>query len=197
MMKKIILASNNKNKLREMKFNFNKYGIEVISQSEAGVNIEVEENGTTFQENATLKAKAIFEIMKTPVISDDSGLEVDALDGKPGVYSARFCGYDSSDKDKCNKILEMMKDIEDDSKRTARFKCAICYIDENGEKHIFERSCEGIIAKKAQGESGFGYDPIFLVGDKTFAEMSEDEKNKISHRGLAIKALMEYVSSQN
>ena len=194
-MNRIILASNNKNKLREMKEKLGEYGIEVISQAEAGINIEVEETGTTFKENAILKATEIFNRLKMPVIADDSGLEVDALDGKPGVYSARFCGPNATSEDKYNKILDLMKDIQEE-KRTARFKCAICYIDENGDTHIFEKACEGKIAKEPHGTDGFGYDPIFLVGNKTFAEMSGEEKNKISHRGLAVNALMEYISKK-
>ena len=193
MNKKIIIASNNKNKIREMKSKLNPLGFDIVSQSEAGYNIDVEETGTTFKENALLKAKALYELSKSPVMSDDAGLEVDYLDGAPGVYSARFCGPNATDNDKCNKILELMKDVKDETKRAARFVCTICYIDENGEEHLFEGKCEGKIAFAPQGDNGFGYDPIFLVGDKSFAEISEEEKNKISHRGLAINKLVEYL----
>ncbi|MBP3502781.1 MAG: XTP/dITP diphosphatase [Clostridia bacterium] len=191
----IILASNNKNKLKEIKEKLNPFGIDVISQKEAGYDIEVEETGTTFVENATLKAETIFKVSQNPVIADDSGLEVDALNGEPGVYSARYAGENATDEDRINKILNLMKDITDDTKRTARFKCAICYIDSNGSKHIFEKVCEGMIAKEVHGNNGFGYDPIFMVGEKSFAELSSEDKNKISHRGKAVKELVDYLKN--
>ncbi|MBO5349609.1 MAG: XTP/dITP diphosphatase [Clostridia bacterium] len=191
----IILASNNKNKLKEITAKLNPFGIKVISQKEAGYDIEVEETGTTFQENAILKAEAIYELSNKPVIAEDSGLEVDFLNGDPGVYSARYAGENATDEDKCNKILNLMKDVKDDNKRTARFKCAICYIDANGIKHIFEQSCEGIIAKEPHGNNGFGYDPIFMIENKSFAEITQEEKNEISHRGKAIKELVNYIKN--
>ena len=196
MQKSIILASNNKHKIQEIKAKLELLNIDILSQSESGYNIDVEENGTTFAENAAIKAKALYEIIKKPVIADDSGLEVDLLDGAPGVYSARFCGPDATDKDKYNKILELLKDVNDIEKRAARFKCVICYIDERGKEHFFEGACEGTISFEPKGDGDFGYDPIFLVGDRTFAEMSEEEKNKISHRGLAIDKLFEYLKKQ-
>lgn len=192
----VILASNNKNKLKEIKTKLNPYGIEVVSQKEAGFDIDVEETGTTFSENAILKAEAIYKMANKPVISDDSGLEIDALNGEPGIYSARYAGENATDADKINKVLNLMKDVTDENKRTARFKCAICYIDNNGEKHIFEQSCEGVIATETHGDNGFGYDPIFMVGEKSFAELSSDEKNLISHRGKAVKELVEYLKNQ-
>ena len=151
-MKEIILASNNKGKLKEIKDKLEKYGIKVISQAEAGCNIEVEETGTTFVENAFLKAQAIYDIIQKPVIADDSGLEIDALDGKPGVYSHRFAGENATDEDRIQKILDLMKDIPEE-KRTARFKCVICHIDEKGEKHIFEGTCEGTIGFEPKGHN--------------------------------------------
>lgn len=190
-MKQIILASNNKNKLQEIKNKLKKFDIDVISQKEAGVNIEVEETGKTFKENSYLKAKAIYDIIKKPVIADDSGLEIDCLNGEPGVYSARYAGKDATDDDKINKVLEKMKNVKDPD-RTARFVCTICYIDENGKEKYFESSSEGKIATKKHGNNGFGYDPIFIYGDKSFAEMTQEEKNKVSHRGKAIQKLVEY-----
>lgn len=127
-----------------------------------------------------------------PVIAEDSGLEIDALGGKPGVYSKRFAGENATDMERIEKVLDLMKDIED-SKRTARFKCAICYIDKFGEKHIFEEACEGKITTKTYGEDKFGYDPIFLYDTKTFAQMTTEEKNKISHRGKAINKFVEFL----
>ena len=169
--------------------------IEVLSQKEAGYDIEVDETGTTFEENSMLKAKTIYNLAKQPVIADDGGLEVDFLDGRPGVYSARFCGPDATDKDKYMKILELMKDVED-SKRSARFRCVISYIDENGKEHAFEGICDGKISKEPMGNDDFGYDQIFLVGDKTFAQISEEEKNKISHRGRAIDKWVQYLRNE-
>lgn len=193
MNRSIILASNNKHKIQEIKAKLGLLNIDILSQGESGCNIDVEENGTTFAENAAIKANALYEILKKPVIADDSGLEVDFLDGAPGVYSARFCGPDATDKDKYNKILELLKDVNDIQKRAARFKCVICYIDQQGKEHFFEGICEGTISFEPKGNSDFGYDPIFLVGDRTFAEMSEEEKNEISHRGLAIDKLFNYL----
>lgn len=194
MIKKIIVASNNKNKIREIKSKLANMEIEVLSQREAGFDIEIDETGTTFEENSMIKAKAIYKLAKAPVIADDGGLEIDFLDGKPGVYSARFCGPDATDKDKYMKILEMMKDV-DEEKRTARFRCIITYIDENGEEHAFEGICNGKITREPMGDNDFGYDPIFLVGDKSFAQISEEEKNKISHRGRAIDKWIEYLKN--
>ena len=196
MEKKYILASNNKGKIVEMKEKLKSFGIDVISQKEAGVNIEVEETGTTFEENATLKAEEIYRITKTPVISDDSGLEVDALDGKPGVYSHRFAGENATDEDRVNKILDLLKDVPEE-KRTARFRCALCFIDKDGEKHIFDGRVEGKIGLEPKGKNGFGYDPIFIYKDKTFAEMTSEEKSKVSHRGRAVNKFLEYLKTEN
>ena len=192
-MQTIILASNNQNKVKEISEKVKQFNIKVISQKEAGCNIEVEETGKTFEENAILKAEAIYKILGIPVIADDSGLEIDALNGEPGVYSGRYGGPNATIKDKIDKILNLLKDIEQD-KRTARFKCDICYIDTKGEKHIFEGICEGKITKEPCGESGFAYDPIFLYDTRTFAQMTMEEKNEISHRGKAINKLVEYLS---
>lgn len=179
---KLILASNNKNKLREFREILEPAGFEVISQSEAGADIEVDETGTTFEENAFLKAKAIYDMMKLPVIADDSGLEVDALNGAPGIYSARY----AEEGKLCARVLSEMEGVADE-KRTARFKCCICYIDAEGEKHVVTGVCEGKIGYSELGTNGFGYDPIFMYGDKSFAEISAEEKNKVSHRSEAIR----------
>ncbi len=189
---KLILATNNKNKLREFREILSPLGYEVVSQSEAGVNIEVEENGTTFAENAYIKCKAIYDFFKVPVISDDSGLEVDALNGAPGIYSARY----AEEGKRCLKVLSELENVPDE-KRTARFVCCICFIDENGEKHIINGTCEGKIGYEKRGTNGFGYDPIFMYGDRSFAEISAEEKNKVSHRANALKGLEEYIRSKN
>lgn len=195
MEKIILLATNNENKVKEISSKISKFGIKVISQKEAGFDIEVEENGKTFEENAILKAEAIFKLANKPVVADDSGLQIDALNGEPGVYSHRYAGENATDKDRCNKVLKLMEEIKDND-RAARFVTSVCYIDINGVKHIFNGVCEGKIAMEPHGENGFGYDPVFLVGEKTFAEMTTQEKNEISHRGKAISKLVEYLNDQ-
>lgn len=191
----IILASNNANKLKEMKEKLSKYNMNVVSQKEAGFEIEVEETGTTFEENAVLKATEIYKLTKMPVIADDSGLEIDALDGAPGVYSHRFAGPNATDEDRINKALTLLKDVPEE-KRTARFKCVICYIDQNGEKHIFQGTAEGKIGYEPKGNNGFGYDPIFICEkSKTFAELTREEKNEISHRGRAIQKFIKFIEN--
>ncbi len=197
-MSELILATNNQNKVREMKEKLSKYNIDVKSQKEAGIDIDIEETGTTFKENAEIKAKAIYDLIKLPVIADDSGLCVDFLDGAPGVLSHRFAGEGASDLDRMNKILELLKDVPDEQ-RTARFKCCICFIDRAGEEHFFEGVAEGVIAHNPQGTNGFGYDPIFhYKGDsRSFAEYTPAEKNAVSHRGQAVSKLMEYIKENS
>ena len=192
---KVILASNNKNKIREMAQILEPFGMEVISQREAGADFEVEENGTTFRENAELKAAAVFETLNAPVIADDSGLMVDALGGAPGVYSHRYAGENATDKDRCQKLLSELAGVPEE-KRTARFICEICFIDEKGEKHFFTGKCEGIIGTEEKGENGFGYDPVFYVGGVSLAEMTDDEKNSISHRGEALRLMKKYLEER-
>lgn len=188
---KIIAATKNKNKLRE--FGEILKGFEIISQEEAGIDIDVEETGTTFEENSRLKAEAIFNATGIAAIADDSGLCVDALGGEPGVYSARYGGEGLDDEGRVQLLLENMKDIPDE-KRTARFVCAITMV--NNDSVITARGeCEGVINYAPKGENGFGYDPVFYMKEygKTTAEMSPDEKNAVSHRGKALKILEEKV----
>ncbi|MBQ8687488.1 MAG: XTP/dITP diphosphatase [Ruminococcus sp.] len=192
---KVILASNNKNKIREMQQILAPFGMEVVSQREAGADFEVEENGATFAENAELKAKAVYERLHCAVIADDSGLAVDALGGAPGVYSHRYAGEHATDEERCRKLLHELEGVPAEQ-RTARFLCAICYFEENGEKHFFTGSCEGVIGTEASGENGFGYDPVFYSGDKSLAEMTDDEKNQISHRGNALRLFQEYLKER-
>ncbi|MBO5227036.1 MAG: XTP/dITP diphosphatase [Ruminococcus sp.] len=192
---RVILASNNKNKIREMAQILEPFGMEVISQREAGADFEVEENGTTFRENAELKAAAVFETLNAPVIADDSGLMVDALNGAPGVYSHRYAGENATDKERCEKLLSELADVPEE-KRTARFVCEICFIDEKGERHFFTGKCEGIIGTEEKGENGFGYDPVFYVGGVSLAEMTDDEKNSISHRGEALRLMKKYLEER-
>ncbi|MBR6925051.1 MAG: XTP/dITP diphosphatase [Oscillospiraceae bacterium] len=183
---KVILASNNKHKLDEIKKILTPLGYDVVSQAEAGVDIDVEETGTTFEENAALKAQAVYDLTGTAVISDDSGLEVDYLNGAPGVYSHRYAGENATDADRCAKLLSELNGVETE-KRTARFVCVLCFIDDKGEKLVIRGTVEGIIGTEPKGENGFGYDPVFMYGDRSFAELSSEEKNTVSHRADALK----------
>ncbi len=189
---KMILASNNPEKLREVKEILEPYGVTVISQSEAGIRLEVEETGTTFAENSELKAKAVYDLTHMPVIADDSGIAVDALNGEPGIYSARYGGEGLNDVDRCHLLLKNMEGVPDEE-RTARFVCVITYFDENGQKHQFDGKIEGKIGYEMIGSNGFGYDPLFMVGDRSLAEYTDDEKNSVSHRGNALRKLEAYL----
>lgn len=185
---KLIAASNNKGKIKELKQILSPFGYEVISQSEAGIDIDVEETGKSFEENAALKARAISKITGLPTIADDSGLSVDYLDGAPGIFSARFAGENATDKENNDKLLKMLSDVPI-SKRDAKFICAIHFISEDGESICVNGQCNGVIGFSPVGEFGFGYDPIFMVGDKSMAELSPEEKNTISHRAIALNKL--------
>lgn len=186
---KLIIASNNKGKIKEFKEILTPMGYDVVSQGEAGIKIEVEETGSTFSENAYLKAKAIYDLTDNCcVLADDSGLAVDCLNGEPGVYSARYGGLETEIQ-RSELVLNKMKDIPDEN-RTARFICAICFIKSNGEIITVEGKCEGRIGREPLGENGFGYDPIFMYGEKSFAQLSAEEKNEVSHRADAIKKLV-------
>ena len=188
---KLIIASNNQGKIKEVKKILEPLGYEVLSQREVGIELEVEETGITYEENAILKAEALYNITKTAVLSDDSGLSIDYFDGAPGLYSARF-KPELSSKDTNEYVLNEMKDVKDEN-RTAYFVCCLCYINDNGEKTIVEAKCNGKIAYEQKGNNGFGYDPIFYLDEygKTMAEIPEEEKNKISHRAKALQMLKE------
>lgn len=192
MSNKIVLASNNNHKLREISEILEPLDFTVISQLQAGISLEVDEIGTTFEENAALKARAIYQIYKTAVIADDSGLEVDYLNKAPGVYSSRYAGENATDKEKCEKLLRELEGVPME-KRTARFVSVICYIDKDGKEHIVRGECEGYIGFEPRGENGFGYDPIFMYGDKSFAEISAEEKNSVSHRANAMRKFVKLI----
>ena len=182
---KIVMATNNENKLREAREILSPLGIEILSQAEAGISTDPEENGETFAENAMIKAAAVYDLVQCPVIADDSGLCVDALNGAPGVYSARY----APKGEECATLLAEMKHVPDEQ-RGAHFQCAIAYIDERGYGTV-SASCAGKIGYEARGENGFGYDPIFLYNGTTLAEMTSEQKNAISHRGAALRLLFE------
>ena len=183
---KLVLASQNKGKLKEMQKILGDLGVEVVLQSELGINVDVEETGTTFAENSMLKAKAVMEASGLPAIADDSGLCVDWLNGAPGVYSARYGGLDS-DEARYRLLLENLRGA---TNRAAHFHTDIVCCFPNGDVLQAEGDCHGTIAYAPAGDGGFGYDPIFFVPQlrKTFSQLTADEKNEISHRGTALRA---------
>ena len=191
-MQKVVLASNNKGKVRELGQMLSGIGMEVLSQSEFDAG-EVEETGLTFVENAILKARHAARVSGLPAIGDDSGLEVDALKGAPGIYSARFAGAGASDDDNLQKLLAELKNVPDEQ-RTARFQCLLVYMRHADDPTplICQGTWEGIITHEPQGDNGFGYDPVFYVPTHqcTSAQLTPEQKNQLSHRGQALKQLL-------
>lgn len=187
---KLVLASKNKKKLEEMRQILSALGVEVISEADAGVDVDVEETGTTFAENAALKARAVCAASGLPAIADDSGLCVDALNGAPGVYSARYGGEGLDDVGRYRLLLENMRGMTD---RRCGFVSAICCAFPNGDVITAQGECRGTLAYAPRGENGFGYDPIFFIPEKkkTFAELTAQEKHEISHRGKALREFKE------
>lgn len=188
MAEKFLVASNNAHKLSEFKRIMSDLGVEVISAKEAGIDFSnVEETGSTFAENSYIKAMYAFEQTGLPSIADDSGLCVDAINGRPGIYSARYGGENSTDDEKINLLLSELSEVERE-KRTAHFICSICCIISKDDVIEVEGKCEGYIGFEKKGENGFGYDPIFyLSSGKAFAELSAEEKDMHSHRGNALR----------
>ena len=185
---KLILASNNKKKLRELGEILSDMDVELLSQREAGCDFEVEETGTTFAENAYLKAKAVADATGLAAVADDSGLMVEALNGEPGVYSARYApgGHEASDKEKYEYLLSKLVNEEH---RAAKFVCSICCIFPDGNIIRTEGECRGEILREPAGEGGFGYDPVFMPQgyDRSMAELGTEVKNRISHRANALR----------
>jgi len=188
---KLVFATNNRHKLEEIKALLNE-DIELLNLQDIEYFDEIIESGSTLEENADIKSSCIWDKFKMNVFSDDTGLEIEALNGEPGVYSARYAGEDCSFDDNMNKVLANLKK---ESNRKARFRTIISLI-LNGETYHFEGIVDGEILTKKQGEKGFGYDPIFKANSHSvsFAEMSADEKNQISHRGLAVQKLIEFLN---
>lgn len=184
---KVILASKNQHKLTELSAILSQLGFEIALESEYGLDIDVEETGTTFEENSFLKADAVMKASGLPVLADDSGLMVDALDGAPGVYSARY-GHKASDKERTAYLLENMKDVPEE-RRGAKFVCVITCLFPNGRKIVARGECPGVIARAPHGENGFGYDPVFYLPElgMTYAELPSEQKNAISHRARALQ----------
>ena len=183
---RFVLATHNPGKLREMGEILRDLGVEVVSPAALGIPVDVEETGTTFLENALLKAKAICRAANLPAIADDSGLCVDALNGAPGVYSARYGGEGLDDRGRCMLLLNSLRGA---TTRAAHFSCAVACVFPNGDTLTAEGRCDGSIAYAPLGDGGFGYDPVFLLPGtgKTFGQLSQEEKSAVSHRGKALK----------
>ena len=199
----LVIATKNKGKIREIREALKDVNIKVSSLDEMGLDIEIDENGKTYSDNAVKKAVEVAKASGKISLADDSGLEIDALEGKPGINSSRFAGADVDDREKNLKVLEMMKDVPQ-GKRGARFRCVIVIAEPEGEIHTCEGVCEGEIAEEIRGDKGFGYDPIFvptqIMGTgkeygKTFGELGFEVKRKISHRAKAIEKAKEIITS--
>lgn len=191
-MERIVFATGNAGKMREIKEILADLPYEVVSMKEAGISANIVEDGKNFEENALIKARTVAKISGRIALADDSGLEVDAMDKAPGIYSARFLGEDTSYEIKNQYILDQLKGVEGDD-RSARFVCAIACVWPDGTERVCRATIEGVIAQKPAGENGFGYDPIFFVPKygKTTAELSMQEKNEISHRAKALRQMAE------
>lgn len=196
---KLVLASNNAHKLQELRAILSTLGMEVVSQKEAGVFVEPDENGATFEENSYIKAKTVMDACGLPTVADDSGLMVDALDGEPGVFSARYGGDAcKSDRDRLEYLLRRMEDVPDE-KRTAHFVSVITMLTPDGKKVAARGECPGRILREPHGENGFGYDPVFYVPEEgcTFAQLAPERKNQISHRARALEAFVRQIREEN
>lgn len=193
--RQILFATGNEGKMREIRSILADTGAKILSMKEAGVSVDIEENGTDFKENALIKARAVSAALTetdSVVLADDSGLVIDALDGEPGIYSARYMGEDTSYDVKNTNLIERLEGVPDE-KRTARFVCAIAAVMPDGREFTVQAAIEGRIGYEQKGEGGFGYDPIFYVPEfgKTTAEMTAEEKNRVSHRGKALEQIKE------
>lgn len=191
-MKEVILASSNQGKVREVQAMLQDMGMRVIPLCETGFTDEIEENGSTFAENAALKAEMVRDALHKPVLADDSGLEIDCLDKQPGIYSARYLGHDTPYEVKNKMILEKLEGVAEEE-RSARFVCAMALALPDGETIITQATMEGMIGYESRGENGFGYDPIFYLPEfgMTSAEITPAQKNEISHRAKALRKMKE------
>lgn len=192
-MKKIVCATHNKNKILEFGRMLSPLGIEVLSCEDLGITEDIEETGKTFEENAKIKARYVCDIVGLPAFADDSGLVVDALGGEPGIFSARYGKPDFNDRDR-NKYL--LNNMEGKTDRSARFMCSICISFPDGRDMFITESCEGSIGYEEAGDNGFGYDPIFMIGDRSFGQIDGEEKDRISHRGKATRKFITLIEEE-
>ena len=190
-MKRIVFATGNENKMKEIRMILQNLGMEILSMKEAGVDVDIVEDGASFEENAEIKARAVARVLTNDIVlADDSGLEIDYLDKAPGIYSARFAGEDTSYDIKNNILLDRMEGVPDEE-RTARFVCAVAAVFPDGTVDVVRETIEGRVAYEPAGDNGFGYDPIFYVPEYgyTTAQMSPEQKNELSHRGKALRSM--------
>ena len=198
MKKRIIFATGNENKMKEIRMILKDLGMEILSMKEVGVEIEIVEDGMSFEENAEIKARAVARVLTNDIVlADDSGLEIDYLDKAPGIYSARFAGEDTSYDIKNRILLDRLEGVPDEE-RTARFVCAVAAVFPDGTVSTVRKTIEGRIAEEAAGDNGFGYDPIFYVPEYgcTTAEMKPEQKNELSHRGKALRAMRDILKEK-
>lgn len=197
-MKRMIFATGNENKMVEIREILGDLPLEILSMKQAGISADIEENGTSFEENALIKAREVCRLAGEMVLADDSGLEIDYLNGEPGIYSARYMGENTSYREKNKNLMERLEGVPDE-KRTARFVCAIAAVFPDGKELVVRGTVEGIIGYEERGENGFGYDPIFYLPKRglTTAELPPEEKNSISHRGNALRKMKELMEKEN
>ena len=197
-MKRMIFATGNDNKMVEIREILGDLPLEILSMKQAGIRADIEENGTSFEENALIKAREVCRLAGEMVLADDSGLEIDYLNGEPGIYSARYMGENTSYRVKNKNLMERLEGVPNE-KRTARFVCAIAAVFPDGKELVVRGTVEGIIGYEERGENGFGYDPIFYLPERglTTAELPPEEKNSISHRGNALRKMKELLEKEN
>ena len=194
-MREFIIATGNSHKVEEIERILSPLGITAVSAKDKDLDLDdVVEDGETFADNAYIKAKYAYDLCHSPVIADDSGLCVDALGGRPGVFSARYCGHDSTYLEKITMLLEELKDVPAEE-RTAHFTCSVCCIPDEDTVIRVEGRCDGTIAFSPSGDGGFGYDPVFVVDGRSFASLTAEEKDRRSHRGNALRALRDALIS--
>lgn len=196
-MRRLIFATGNAHKMIEIKEILGELPVEILSMKEAGIEADIEENGSTFEENALIKAKEVCKLAGEMVLADDSGLEIDYLNGEPGIYSARYMGEDTSYRIKNQNLIDRLAGVPDE-KRTARFVCAIAAAFPDGRSFVVRGTIEGMIGYEERGENGFGYDPIFYLPERgvSTAELPPEEKNSISHRGNALRKMKELLEKE-
>ena len=197
-MKRMIFATGNENKMKEIREILGALPLEILSMKEAGVSADIVEDGKTFEENALIKARAICKLAGEMVLADDSGLEIDYLNKEPGIYSARYMGEDTSYHIKNKSLIDRLEGVPDE-KRTARFVCAIAAVFPDGKELVVRGTVEGIIGYEEKGENGFGYDPNFYLPERgcTTAELPPEEKNSISHRGNALRLMKDLLEREH
>lgn len=197
-MKRMIFATGNENKMKEIREILGGLPLEILSMKQAGISADIEEDGTSFEENALIKAREVCRLAGEMVLADDSGLEIDYLNGEPGIYSARYMGEDTSYRIKNQNLIDRLEGVPDEQ-RTARFVCAIAAVFPNGKELVVRGTVEGMIGYEERGENGFGYDPIFYLPDRgvSTAELPPEEKNSLSHRGNALRKMKELLEKEH